>query len=85
MQLPGGLKVGVYQKENHVPADFTVLNLMVDDVEATVDELNELGVEMEKYEGFNQDEKGIARVDGRPPAAWFTDPGKNVISLFQNE
>lgn len=72
----------VYPKPDHRPAVFTVLNLVVDDIEATVDRLAERGISTIRYEGFGQDEKGIAR-EGKPFVAWFTDPAGNVIGAIQ--
>jgi hypothetical protein len=57
-----------------------VLNFPVDDVEAAVDHLAARGVEFERYEGSDQDEKGIAHGPG-PDIAWFKDPSGNVISV----
>ncbi|GAB2465361.1 hypothetical protein GCM10027063_03340 [Promicromonospora xylanilytica] len=72
----------VYQKDNHSPASFTVMHLTVDDVDLAVDELAGKGVAFERYEGFDQDEKGIARgfMEGGD-GAWFTDPAGNIIGL----
>ena len=36
---PDNLDVFIYPKPNHAPATFTVLNFLVDDIEAAVDEL----------------------------------------------
>ncbi len=83
IQFPSGQRVGFYSKENHQPASFTVLNFLVEDLVTVVDALIEKGVKMEFYEGFNQDEKGIARVDGSPSAAWFKDPGGNILGVFE--
>jgi hypothetical protein len=47
-----------------------------------VDELSSRGVKFERYEGFDQDEKGIARGNG-PNIAWFKDPAGNVLSVLQ--
>ncbi len=63
-----------------MPAQFTVLNLSVDDVEAAVDELVSRGVEFEHYEGL--DERSINR-HGGPLIAWFKDPAGNVLSVLQ--
>ena len=41
------------------------------------------GVEMERYEGFEQVEKGIVRASGFPPGAWFTDPAGNIIAVHE--
>jgi catechol 2,3-dioxygenase-like lactoylglutathione lyase family enzyme len=72
----------IYPKPDHEPAGFTILNFQVDDVEQAVDELTTRGVAMEKYEGFDQDEKGIARGEG-PDIAWFKDPAGNVLSVLK--
>ena len=64
----------IYQKPNHVPATFTVLNFHVKDVEKAVDELTAKGVKFEIYDEPNlkTNEKGIARGGGnRPKIAWF--------------
>lgn len=88
IHLPGGGTVFVYDKENHKPASFTILNLVVSDIDKAVDELLELGVTFEKYEGFGQDEKGIARGISKkmgPDIAWFTDPFGNILSVLQEK
>ena len=41
------------------------------------------GVTFERYEGFDQDEKGIARGDEGPAIAWFKDPAGNILSVLQ--
>ena len=82
LHLAGGGTVLIYPKENHQPASFTVLNFPVSDVEAAVDSLTKAGVTMERYEGFNQDERGIMRDQG-PPIAWFKDPAGNVVAVLQ--
>jgi catechol 2,3-dioxygenase-like lactoylglutathione lyase family enzyme len=82
LHLAGGGTVIVYPKPEHTPADFTVLNFPVDDVEAAVDALTERGVTFERYEGAPQDEKGIMRGHG-PDIAWFRDPAGNVLSVLR--
>jgi catechol 2,3-dioxygenase-like lactoylglutathione lyase family enzyme len=72
----------IYPKPDFTPATYTILNFPVQDVDAAVDELTSRGVEFEKYEGFDQDEKGIAR-SGGPPIAWFKDPAGNILSVLQ--
>ena len=81
LHLGGGAEVLAYPKPNHVPAEFTVLNFPVDDVEATVDELTANGVTFERYDGSPQDAKGIMRGQG-PDIAWFRDPAGNVMSVL---
>lgn len=82
LSLATGGSVFVYPKEDHEPAGFTVLNFPVDDVEATVDSLSERGVSFERYEGFDQDDRGIAQPEMGPRIAWFKDPSGNVLSVM---
>jgi catechol 2,3-dioxygenase-like lactoylglutathione lyase family enzyme len=84
--LPGGADVMVYIKPDHQPAVFTILNFEVDDIDAAVDALTAAGVQFERYEGFEHDDKGIVRSIGGeegPPIAWFTDPASNIIAVMQ--
>jgi catechol 2,3-dioxygenase-like lactoylglutathione lyase family enzyme len=83
IDLAGDRPVLVYRKPDFTPATYTILNFPVDDVEKSVDELSARGVTFERYEGFDQDEKGIAPGgEGRGPTiAWFTDPAGNILSV----
>jgi catechol 2,3-dioxygenase-like lactoylglutathione lyase family enzyme len=85
LELAGGHRVLVYAKPDHAPASFTVLNFPVDDIEATVADLTDRGVQFEKYEGtpLATDEKGVFR-GGGPLIAWFTDPAGNVLSVLES-
>jgi catechol 2,3-dioxygenase-like lactoylglutathione lyase family enzyme len=74
----------VYQKPDYTPATYTVLNFPVDNVEQAVDELTARGVRFERYDGFDQDEKGIARGDDGPSIAWFKDPAGNILSVLED-
>lgn len=82
LHLAGDRPTLVYLKPDFTPATYTILNFPVDDVEAAVHGLVERGVRMERYEGFEQDEHGIARGEG-PLIAWFKDPAGNILSVLQ--
>jgi catechol 2,3-dioxygenase-like lactoylglutathione lyase family enzyme len=82
LHLAGGRDTVVYLKPDFVPATYTILNFEVDDVDEIVDGLIERGVRFEKYEGFDQDEKGVARGNG-PDIAWFKDPAGNILSVVK--
>ena len=82
LQIAGSRDVMVYPKPDHAPATYTVLNFPVEDVEQAVDALVEKGVTFERYEGFEQDQRGIARGVG-PLIAWFTDPAGNILSVLE--
>jgi catechol 2,3-dioxygenase-like lactoylglutathione lyase family enzyme len=84
LHLAGDRDTLVYAKTDFTPATYTILNFQVDDIDSTVDELASRGVKFERYEGFDQDDNGIAR--GRGPAiAWFKDPAGNVLSVLEQE
>jgi predicted enzyme related to lactoylglutathione lyase len=85
LHIDQGGDIVIYPKEDHTPATFTILNFPVDDVDQAVDTLSERGVTFERYEGFGQDEKGIARGDQGPPIAWFTDPAGNILSVLETD
>ncbi|MCT9819643.1 VOC family protein [Microbacterium sp. W1N] len=84
IELPGGWHTIAYPKHDHVPASFTILNLVVSDIDAAVDALNAAGVTTKIYDDpdFGTDERGIARGNGGPEIAWFRDPAGNVISVI---
>ena len=83
--LPGGATVSVYPKPDFLPATYTILNFAVTDLDVTVDELIERGVEFLRYDGFEQNDKGIAAGGGQgPDIAWFTDPSGNILSVLKN-
>jgi predicted enzyme related to lactoylglutathione lyase len=82
LHLAGGRDTLVYEKPDFTPATYTILNFPVDDVDAAVDALAARGVRFERYEGFEQDEKGIARGLG-PAIAWFTDPAGNILAVLE--
>ena len=82
LHLAGDRPTIVYPKPDHTPADYTILNFPVDDIEEAVDALAARGVSFEKYDGFDQDDKGIFR-GGGPYIAWFKDPAGNILSVLQ--
>jgi pimeloyl-ACP methyl ester carboxylesterase/catechol 2,3-dioxygenase-like lactoylglutathione lyase family enzyme len=82
LHLAGGRDTLVYEQAEMTPASFTVLNFEVDEVDAAVDALAARGVSFERYDGFEQDERGIFRGEG-PYIAWFKDPSGNVLSVLQ--
>jgi predicted enzyme related to lactoylglutathione lyase len=83
LHLDGGARPTIaYPKPDHTPAGYTILNFSVDDIDAAVDALTERGVEILRYEGMTQDERGVMR-EGGPYIAWFADPAGNVLSVLQ--
>jgi catechol 2,3-dioxygenase-like lactoylglutathione lyase family enzyme len=88
--LPEGAEVFVYPKDNHESATYTVLNLIVENIDESIDELVAKGVVFEHYDfpDFKTDEKGVARglAAGKgPDIAWFKDPSGNIFSVLQDK
>jgi len=80
LHLPGGARVLLYEKPDHAPATFTVLNLEVAEIDQAVDALGQRGVRFERYERPKTDDKGINR---EASVAWFKDPAGNVLSVIK--
>lgn len=86
LRAANGYGVLIYGKPTHHPAEHTIMNFPVDDIEATVDSLTKAGVKFEHYEGqIKTNEKGIALPPpGRgPKQAWFRDPAGNILSVLE--
>jgi len=81
LDLAGARPTLVYPKPDHTPATYTILNFPVDDIDKAVDDLAARGVQFERYDNLDQDEKGIARGEG-PDIAWFKDPAGNVLAVL---
>lgn len=88
--LEGSTNIFVYPKEDHQPATFTILNFIVEDIDASMYELKEKGVRFMHYDidGIKQDENGVYRglsIGNGPDIAWFEDPARNVLSVLQDK
>ncbi len=82
LHIAGDRGTLVYEKADLEPANYTILNFPVDDIDAAVDGLAARGVQFERYDGFDQDDKGVFR-EGGPYIAWFKDPAGNILSVLQ--
>lgn len=80
----GGGRLYIYPRDTPPSADHTLFTLEVDDVAAFLQDLQGKGVEAETYEGFGQDELGIAvEPNSGRKGAWLTDPDGNILGLFE--
>ncbi|WP_426294658.1 VOC family protein [Dyadobacter endophyticus] len=86
LNIHGGYQVILYEKPNHEPATFTVLNFPVKNIGEVVKTLKSKGVTFESYDwpGFKTDPDNIMRGNG-PTIAWFTDPAGNILSVIESE
>ena len=86
LHLAGDNDVLVYEKPDHTPATFTILNFPVSDIEAAVTGLAERGVTFERYDALGADFDGLGIYRGGGPLiAWFTDPAGNTLSVLQQD
>jgi catechol 2,3-dioxygenase-like lactoylglutathione lyase family enzyme len=82
LHLAGGRDTLVYPQPDVTPASYTILNFEVDDIDEAVDGLVARGVQFERYDNVEQDDRGVFRQEG-PYIAWFKDPAGNVLSVLQ--
>ena len=90
---PDKSHVLVYPKPDHQPANFTVFNLQVRDIDEAVDALTSAGVKFERYDtdDIKTDAKGVARGENQrdgtkgPSIAWFRDPSGNIVSVLEGQ
>jgi catechol 2,3-dioxygenase-like lactoylglutathione lyase family enzyme len=84
LHIAGGSHVMIYEKPNHVPATFTILNFPVPSIDDAVRDLKKLGVVFESYDlpGLKTDETNVVRGQG-PSIAWFKDPAGNILSVLE--
>jgi len=85
-----GTTIFLYEKLDHVPATFTVLNFVVPNIDEAVDELVGKGITLDRYDNGPMigDEKNIYRgfaAGMGPDIAWFKDPAGNVLSVLQDK
>lgn len=89
LQFPNGHSVFLYEKDDHVPATYTVLNFPVDDITIAVDSLVEAGIVMKRYDDMPGSQDGSGIMHGKsagmgPDIAWFEDPAGNVLAVLEN-
>jgi catechol 2,3-dioxygenase-like lactoylglutathione lyase family enzyme len=78
-----GTTLRIQKVDAFTPFPFTVLGWTVPDVESVVAALEKRGVRLERYDGMNQDARGIWRSPSGARVAWFKDPDGNTLSLTQ--
>ena len=77
----GDRQVLIYPKPDLEPANYTILNFPVEDVDGGGRRAQLHGVTFERYDEFDQDEKGIDRSGPAGGIAWFKDPAGNILAV----
>lgn len=84
LKITNGNPIIIYEKDRHLPAEYTVLNFPVEDVELMVFKLKARGVNfMQNIDSVDIDDLGIARFDHSSDMAWFKDPSGNILALVE--
>jgi catechol 2,3-dioxygenase-like lactoylglutathione lyase family enzyme len=78
-----GVMLRVTTVKSVAVAPYTVLGWQVEEIAATAKELQEAGVEFQRYKGLPQDELGVWQAPGGAKVAWFQDPDGNILSITE--
>jgi catechol 2,3-dioxygenase-like lactoylglutathione lyase family enzyme len=78
-----GTLLRIQKVASFTPAPFTALGWQVRDIGVTIDQLVRAGIELERYPGLAQDDRGIWRSPSGALVAWFRDPDRNTLSVTQ--
>lgn len=79
-----GIMLRLGMAKEIAPAHGTVLGWQVPDINESVRELAQNGVQFERYGGLNQDELGVWTSPTGAKVAWFKDPDGNILSLSEH-
>jgi catechol 2,3-dioxygenase-like lactoylglutathione lyase family enzyme len=77
----GGTMLRLTQVDDLQPQPFTIAGWRVLDMGKSIDTLSARGVAFIRYEGMDQDAKGIWSTPGGDQVAWFKDLDGNTLSL----
>ena len=64
-------------------APYTVIGWVVRDIGATVGSLRARGVVFERFDGLDQDDRGVWTAPGGARVAWCKDPDGNMLSVTE--
>lgn len=80
LHFENGTEIMIYEKADHQPATFTVLNFPVQDVATTVRDLKNRGIQFEHYP---ENDKNEITHGESVDVAWFKDPSGNFLSVVK--
>ena len=78
-----GTLIRVTAVSDLTPQPFTVAGWEVNDIDAVLHALAEAAVTTTRYDGMDQDERGVWTTPGGAQVAWFRDPDGNTLSVTQ--
>lgn len=77
----GGTMLRLAQVDDYRPQPFTIAGWQVPDMGTSIDSLESRGIDCIRYEGMDQDDRGIWTTPSGDQVAWFKDPEGNTLSL----
>jgi predicted enzyme related to lactoylglutathione lyase len=77
----GGSQLRITLVDDVRAAPYTVLGWVVADLEVEIDRLTAAGLVFNRYDGMDQDARGIWSSPSGARIAWFLDPDGNNLSL----
>jgi catechol 2,3-dioxygenase-like lactoylglutathione lyase family enzyme len=80
-----GCMLRIVRMQQFTPVQFTVFGWEVDDIHATISELQSKGVEFLRFGFFQQDEFGVWLAPDGSQVAWFQDPDGNTLSISHHQ
>ncbi len=83
LEAGNGTRIVIYESDGAGVAPNSIVDFVVEDIEATVDELVDRGLMFEQYAEIDADERGIAEM-GPMRCAWFNDPCGNSVAISQH-
>ncbi len=90
LHLAGGnMPVFIYPSDDYHAPEHTVLNFIVDDIDAAIKDLKKRGIIMEHYDlpDMKTDAQGVMRNKAGEPGpkaiAWFKDPADHILSVLE--
>ena len=78
-----GTTLRVAKVREFTPAPFTVLGWKVANIARTISELENRGVQFERFGFLQQDAMGVWIAPSGDKVAWFKDPDGNLLSITQ--
>ena len=84
----GNMPVFIYPSDDYHAPEHTVLNFIVDDIDAAIKDLKKRGIIMEQYDlpDMKTDAQGVMRNKAGEPGpkaiAWFKDPAGHILSVL---
>ena len=82
------MPVFIYPSDDYHAPEHTVLNFIVDDIDAAIQDLKKRGIAMEHYDlpDMKTDTQGVMRNKAGEPGpkaiAWFKDPAGHILSVL---